>query len=176
LHHAILGVGAGCLLVLFVRDAEEDDGLQSCGGGERGLSGHFVLRKLRDARHAFDRTPGADLFAYEEGKDKIVRAQTRLTDKVAQSCAPPQTARSMNQFPHAPRLRVRHPRSKLSARRSFHEWLYEVAGRCLLRPLCRDSCLTRRRYISLSTLAIHLQNWCSLLPQIVKAERIETND
>ncbi len=47
LHDAILGVGAGCLLVLFVRDAEEDDGLQTGGGGERGLSGYFVRRKLR---------------------------------------------------------------------------------------------------------------------------------
>ena len=104
LHHAILGVGAGGLLVLFVRDTEEEDGLQSGGAGARGFGGNFVRRKLLDARHAADRAARFDFFVHEKGENKIVRAEIGLADEVAQGGGAPQTARAMNQFPHAPRL------------------------------------------------------------------------
>ena len=105
LHDAVFGVGAGSGFVLFVRDAEEEDGLQAGGRRAGGLGGDFVRRELLDARHALDRATRADFLVHEKREDEIVRAEIGLAHEIAQGGGAPEAARTMDQFPHRPRLR-----------------------------------------------------------------------
>ena len=62
LHDAVFRVGAAGLLVFFLRNAEEQDGLQSEIVGALRFVGDFRERELENARHARDRLAAPSAF------------------------------------------------------------------------------------------------------------------
>lgn len=94
LHDAVLRVCAGSLVILFVRDAEEQDGghAERVGGG--GFAQQFIRRKLEHAGHGGNGL--ADFFAGadEEGQDELLHTQARLADEAAEGGILAETARA----------------------------------------------------------------------------------
>ena len=113
LHDAILRIGAGSALVLFVRQAEKEDSAEPGLRGADGFAGDLVRRDLLDPGHAADGAAALDFLANEKRKDEIVRREDGLAHEVAQRGGAAQTARAVNQFPHGPRLRACLQRRKL---------------------------------------------------------------
>jgi hypothetical protein len=106
LHDSIFGIGASGLFIFCFGDSEKQDRLQAELLRALGFIDNFVEGKLKNARHARDLPASVDLFAYEQREYEIVRGEIGLADKVAKGRRTAQSARSMDQFSHATRLRI----------------------------------------------------------------------
>ena len=71
---AIFGVSAGRLFILFARNSEKKDGLQSEILRAPRFIDDSIWRKLKHAWHAFDRLAFFYFFADEKRQNKIARA------------------------------------------------------------------------------------------------------
>ena len=106
LHDSIFGVSAGGLFVFFFGNSEKQDRLQPEVLRAFRFIDNLVERKLKNPRHARDRSSLADLFAHEQRQNEIVSCQVGLADEISKSRRTPQSAWTVDQFSHEARLRI----------------------------------------------------------------------
>ena len=94
LHDAVLRVSAGSLVILFVGNAEEQNGWHAERVGGGGFAQQFIRRKLEHAGHGGDGL--ADFFAAadKERQDELLHAQAGLADEAAEGGILAETARA----------------------------------------------------------------------------------
>ena len=95
-HDAVFRIRGCCLLVLLLRNAEEQNGLQPEIAGALRFIGCVRERELKNARHARDWLPRRQSFADKKGKNEVVRAELGFANEISQAGAVPQTARPMD--------------------------------------------------------------------------------
>ena len=94
LHDPVGLPGAGALLVLLLRDPEEEDGADAERGELGRLADDLVDRALGDPVEALDRSHDALARAGEERHDDVVEREPMLAHERAQRLGAPQTAQA----------------------------------------------------------------------------------
>jgi hypothetical protein len=107
LNHSVFCVSAAGLLILVLRNSEEQDCLQPQVVSAARFIGNLFQWQLKSAWHTGDRPALVQFFADEQRQDKIVNGQMRFTDQVPQGRGTPQATRPMDQSSHRARLPAR---------------------------------------------------------------------
>ena len=94
LHDAVLRVSAGSLRVLFVGNAEKQNGRNAERVGARRFADNFVRRKLEHAGHGLDGAAQFFAEARKQRQDELLHAQMRFGDEPPQRGRLPQPARA----------------------------------------------------------------------------------
>jgi hypothetical protein len=89
LHDAVFRIGRCCLLVFFLRNAEEQCGLQPEIAGALRFVGYFRECELENARHACDWFPCRQPFADQQRENEVVRAELCFANEISQAGAVP---------------------------------------------------------------------------------------
>src|SRR5207244_12817930 len=74
LNDPVFCICTACLFVFFLRNSKKQDRLQAEILGALGVIDNFLQGKLKNARHARDRLPPLQFFAYKKRQDEIIWA------------------------------------------------------------------------------------------------------
>jgi len=74
LNDPVFCVCTACLFVFFLGNSKKQDRLQADILGALGVIDNFLQGKLKNARHARDRLPPLQFFAYKKRQDEIIWA------------------------------------------------------------------------------------------------------